>query len=134
MLVFATRYIDLFWNFSSLYNSVMKVIFLTATIATVYLMRFKYSHTYDKEHDTFRVLFLIVPSAALALFFHYDPSISEMLWAFSIYLEAVAVLPQLLLVQRTGEVETFSANYIVALGGYRLLYIFNWIFRVITGK
>lgn len=77
VLVFVTRYLDLFWNFLSLYNSVMKVIFLTATIATVYLMRFKYKHTYDKEHDTFRVLFLIIPCTVLALVFHYDTSIPE---------------------------------------------------------
>ncbi len=28
VLVFVTRYLDLFWNFSSLYNSVMKVVFI----------------------------------------------------------------------------------------------------------
>jgi ER lumen protein retaining receptor len=132
VLVFVTRYVDLFWNHISLYNSIMKVIFIATTVATVYLMRIKYKHTYDKEHDTFRVLFLIVPSAVLALIFHYDLSIYELLWSFSIYLEAVAILPQLLLVQRTGEVETMNATYIVSLGSYRALYILNWIWRLIV--
>jgi ER lumen protein retaining receptor len=60
LLVFLTRYVDIFWNFISIYNTIMKIIFIGTTAATVYLMRFRYNHTYDKEHDTFRVLFLIM--------------------------------------------------------------------------
>ena len=129
VVVFVTRYLDLFWNFLSLYNTVMKIVFLAVSIGTVYLMRFKYYHTYDKEHDTFRVAFLIAPAALLSLVFHYDVSPFELLWTFSIWLEAVAILPQLLLVQRTGEIETMNATYMAALGGYRACYIFNYLWR-----
>lgn len=57
---------------------------------------------------------------------------SEILWAFSIYLEAVAILPQLFMLQRTGEAETITAHYLFALGLYRALYIPNWIYRSLT--
>jgi ER lumen protein retaining receptor len=59
--------------------------------------------------------------------FLYD--IQELLWTFSIYLESVAILPQLFLLQRTGEAEALTADYVFCLGGYRFLYIFNWIWR-----
>ena len=52
-----------------------------------------------------------------------------MLWAFSIWLEAVAILPQLFMLQRTGEAETITTHYLFALGAYRALYIPNWIWR-----
>jgi len=52
-----------------------------------------------------------------------------MLWAFSIWLESVAVLPQLFMLQRTGEAEAITTHYLFALGIYRALYILNWIYR-----
>lgn len=44
-------------------------------------------------------------------------------------MESVAILPQLFMLQRTGEAETITTHYIFALGAYRALYIFNWIYR-----
>ena len=55
-----------------------------------------------------------------------------MLWAFSIWLESVAILPQLFMLQRTGEAETITTHYLFALGIYRALYIPNWIWRYFT--
>lgn len=52
-----------------------------------------------------------------------------MLWAFSIWLESVAILPQLFMLQRTGEAETITTHYLFALGVYRALYLPNWIYR-----
>lgn len=56
----------------------------------------------------------------------------KMLWAFSIWLESVAILPQLFMLQRTGEAETITTHYLFALGLYRALYIPNWIYRYFT--
>jgi ER lumen protein retaining receptor len=54
-----------------------------------------------------------------------------MTWAFSIYLEAVAILPQLFILQRTGEAEAITTHYLAALGVYRAFYIPNWIYRYV---
>lgn len=51
------------------------------------------------------------------------------MWTFSIYLEAVAIVPQLILLQRYGEVENLTSNYVVLLGAYRGFYILNWVYR-----
>ena len=53
----------------------------------------------------------------------------QILWTFSIYLEAVAILPQLFMITKTGEAETITSHYLFALGSYRGLYILNWIYR-----
>lgn len=45
------------------------------------------------------------------------------------WLESVAILPQLFMLQRTGEAETITVHYLFALGIYRALYIPNWIYR-----
>lgn len=53
----------------------------------------------------------------------------KILWTFSIYLESVAILPQLFMISKTGEAETITTHYLFFLGLYRALYLFNWIWR-----
>jgi len=137
LLVFVTRYLDIFYNLHiysllSVYNWVMKIIFIASTASILYLMRVRYRATYDKERDTFRVAFLIVPSALLALLWNEEFSFVEILWAFSIYLEAVAILPQIFMLHRTGEVDVLTGDYVFTLGGYRAFYLLNWIYRLLT--
>ena len=55
--------------------------------------------------------------------------ILKILWTFSIYLESVAILPQLHMIVKTGEAETITYHYLFALGLYRALYIANWAYR-----
>lgn len=57
---------------------------------------------------------------------HLPPQI---LWTFSIYLESVAILPQLFMISKTGEAETITTHYLFFLGLYRALYLINWIWR-----
>ena len=56
----------------------------------------------------------------------------QILWAFSIWLESVAILPQLFMLQRTGQAETITTHYLFALGIYRALYIPNWFYRYLA--
>uniref|UniRef100_A0A915BP52 ER lumen protein-retaining receptor n=1 Tax=Parascaris univalens TaxID=6257 RepID=A0A915BP52_PARUN len=130
--VFTSRYLDLFTNFISLYNSIMKMFFLVSSYGTLYLMWFKFRATYDRNHDTFRIEFLIVPCGILALLINHEFTIMEVMWTFSIYLESVAIMPQLFMLSRTGSAETITAHYLFALGSYRGLYILNWIYRYFT--
>ena len=50
----------------------MKVIFIFASFATIYLIYMKFKATYDSNHDTFRIEFLLVPVAALAFLINHD--------------------------------------------------------------
>jgi ER lumen protein retaining receptor len=85
--------------------------------------------THDASLDTFRLTYLLPPVAIFALLFTYRYTPFELTWAFSIWLESVAILPQLFMLQRTGEAETITTHYLAALGLYRGLYIPNWIYR-----
>merc|ERR1712179_803541 len=99
--------------------------------ATVYLMYMKFKATYDGNHDTFRVEFLLGPALLLSLILNHEFSVMEILWSFSIFLEAVAILPQLFMVSKTGEAESITSHYLFALGSYRGLYILDWIYRYV---
>lgn len=46
----------------------------------------------------------------------------------------MAIVPQLIVLQRHGEVENLTSNYVVLLGIYRGCYVFNWIYRAATEK
>merc|ERR1711976_610802 len=110
-------------------NTSMKIFFISSAAATVYLMYFKFKATYDGNHDSFRVEFLLLPALLLSLLLNHEFSVMEVLWTLSIYLESVAILPQLFMVSKTGEAESITSHYLFALGSYRALYIVNWIYR-----
>ncbi len=56
----------------------------------------------------------------------------QILWTFSIFLEAVAIMPQLFMITKTGEAESITTHYLFFLGLYRALYIANWVWRYHT--
>ncbi|OAA36015.1 ER lumen protein retaining receptor [Beauveria brongniartii RCEF 3172] len=140
LLVYVTRYlaidphvrlIDLF-STNSLYNFVFKILFIGSQGYIIYLMTNAYKPTNDPNVDTFRVQYLLGAAAVLAVVFPVRYTVMEILWAFSIWLESVAILPQLFMLQRTGEAETITTHYLFALGSYRALYIPNWIYRYLA--
>jgi len=133
VLVFVTRYLDLLtFTFHSIYNTVMKLFFIGSSVYILYLMRVRFRPTNDPSIDTFRIEYLVAPCVILSLIFNYGYNWLEIPWSFSIFLESVAILPQLFMLQRTGEAETITTHYIAALGAYRALYIPNWIYRYFT--
>lgn len=130
-IVFLTRYLDLFTRYVSLYNTIMKFVFIGTSLAIVWYMRYHkvVKQTYNKGEDTFRHYFLLPACFVLALLFHRDFTLVEVLWTFSLYLEAVAILPQLVLLQRSRNIDNLTGNYVFFLGAYRALYLLNWTYR-----
>ena len=55
----------------------MKVIYIVSTYGTIYLIYVKFKSTYDKNHDTFRVELLILPTLALAFIWNHEFSVLE---------------------------------------------------------
>jgi ER lumen protein retaining receptor len=47
------------------------------------------------------------------------PRFVQITWCFSIYVEALSILPQLFLLQRHSEVENLTGHYVFMLGTYR---------------
>ena len=127
-IVFCVRYLDIFTNFVSYYNTSMKALFIIATFTTILLIYIKFRDTHDK-HDNFRIEFLLVLTLVPALLINHEFTVTEVLWTFSIYLESLAIVPQLCMVIKIGEVEPTIFYYICILCSYRAFYIVNWIWR-----
>ncbi|PON62434.1 ER lumen protein retaining receptor [Trema orientale] len=134
VLVFLTRYLDLFTRYFSFYNVFMKLIFIGTSVAIFWYMRYHkvVKQTYSKDQDSFRHYHLILGCFLMALLIPLNFSVIEVLWTFSIYLEAVAILPQLVLLQRSRNIDNLTGNYVFLLGAYRALYLLNWIYRFFT--
>ena len=79
-IVFTTRYLDLFTNFVSYYNTVMKVVFILCTYATLALIFWKFRTTYDSESDSFRAEVLVIPAAGLAVLVNHEFTLMEVRW------------------------------------------------------
>ena len=87
----------------------------------------------------FNILFIVVPVAILALIFHPNLNghfIADYSWTFACYLETFALVPQLVLFQRSGSasgpgfrtahVSAYISNWVFALGVGRLMHFFFW--------
>ncbi len=131
-IVFLMRYVDLLWAFVSVYNSVMKSLFIISTLYLVYIMRFQppVATTYDKEKDAFPYqLYFVPPAVLLGLVTAHEFTVSEILKTTSIWLESVAIVPQLLMLQKMREVENLTSDFVGTMGAYRAFYILNYFER-----
>ena len=131
-IVFVTRYLDLIWTFvypSILYLTLFKIFFIASTLYTVYLIAYRFSSTYDNEYDKMKLPYFLVGSFILALIFPLSFNFFEILWTFSIALEAVALFPQIYMSTLSKEVDNLTAQYVCLLGSYRFFYVINWIYK-----
>eukprot|EP00286_Rhodomonas_abbreviata_P018961 CAMPEP_0181307372 /NCGR_PEP_ID=MMETSP1101-20121128/10842_1 /TAXON_ID=46948 /ORGANISM="Rhodomonas abbreviata, Strain Caron Lab Isolate" /LENGTH=311 /DNA_ID=CAMNT_0023413579 /DNA_START=8 /DNA_END=943 /DNA_ORIENTATION=+ len=98
----------------------------------VYLMRFHphYAPSFSAESDTFKDVWILGPCAVLGLVLHPNVTqsyIINVLWAFSTYLEAVALLPQLFVFHSASRtVDNMTSLWIVSLFLSRLLECVFW--------
>jgi ER lumen protein retaining receptor len=94
----------------------------------VYIIRTKHKSTYDVLSDTFPHWTITIASFILAVIFH--PSLNsffpvDVAWSFALYLEAVAVLPQLLMFQKQKKAQGYLTHFLAAQALSR---IFNFVF------
>ncbi|KAK7287398.1 hypothetical protein RIF29_00671 [Crotalaria pallida] len=114
-------------------HTLLDMISLLSVSLIVWMIRFKLKSSYVKELDNFRLLFVVVPCAVLALLIHpytIHFRLTRILWAFSVYLEAVAVLPQIRFMQNAKMVETLTGKYVFALGVSRFIGFAHWIIQI----
>lgn len=50
----------------------MKVLFLVASFATLFLIYNKFKATYNRNNDTFRIEFLLIPAIVLSLLINHE--------------------------------------------------------------
>ena len=141
-LVFVTRYLNIFWvspagSALNVWNFVLKNFYIISSFYIVFLMMRIYARTREREKAWRLGAYCLGGSVILA------PMITaiadgkrtgfiEILWTFSIILESVCVIPQLLLLRQTTVPTVIDSFYLLTLGSYRAFYILNWIVRVTT--
>ena len=134
LLVFCTRYLDLFMYFISLYNTTMKILFIGASAFILYLMKYnkRYSISYDRvKEDIFPHVYLIPFALIMTLMIHKDWTWWGLTWSFSLWLESVAVFPQITIISKSNGTLAYIAHYLAALGSYRFFYIILLIYRYV---
>ena len=86
----------------------------------------------EESTDTFPVQYILLLCFCLSFAINYKFTAVEILWSFSILLEAVAILPQWHMLKRTGQAEALTRYYVISLGTYRALYILNWVYKYVS--
>ena len=136
LVTYCLRYLDMFLYFVSLYNTLMKVTYISATAYTIYLIRKRkpYCATYDQEVDSFPHYKTLYPAVAIVtLVFHTKFTFIQMFWSYSLWLEAVAFVPQIAILNRIKTVENMTSHYMAALGAYRIFYLMSWVYEYSYG-
>ena len=134
LIVFCTRYLDLFMYFISFYNSFMKILFIGASAFILFLMHCKedFKKTYDRQkEDIFPHYYCILFAIVMTLFIHKNMTPWGLTWSFSLWLESVAVFPQISIIAHTDGIFTYTAHYLLSLGLYRFFYILLWIYKYV---
>mmetsp|Transcript_19888 Transcript_19888/g.39662 ORF Transcript_19888/g.39662 Transcript_19888/m.39662 type:complete len:348 (+) Transcript_19888:378-1421(+) len=110
------------------------------SISAVYGCTVRFGRSYQSSQDSFGemnvppgcgALFLAVPTLLLAMFIHPTLNkdwLSDVAWTYAMYLESVALVPQLFMFQKAvgGIVEMLTAHFVFALGLGRALEFIFW--------
>ncbi|KAJ5551517.1 Protein-ER retention receptor [Penicillium sp. DV-2018c] len=147
-VVFVFRYLDLllpstYWmnggSWHTIWNVSFKLFYLLSSAYLIFLIMKVYPRTRERERAWKLGLWSVAGSfilAPLSIWLLegevYTSWIIEFCWAFSIILESVCVLPQLLLLRQTTVPTVIDSYYLLALGSYRAFYILNWIVRLFS--
>ncbi|KAJ7708423.1 ER lumen protein retaining receptor-domain-containing protein [Mycena metata] len=130
-LVFVTRYLDVAFRFVSIYNAIVKVIYIISAFYVLGLMHWIFPHTPESRMAWQATGISLAAACLFSTVFNYQFTLTEVLWSFSIALESTCVIPQLILLRETTVPTVITSHYLLALGSYRALYILNWIWRYV---
>ncbi|ORD93764.1 ERD2 [Enterospora canceri] len=148
LLVYLCRYVDirrikyvnrslgrLAINYLQIYNTTFKIFLTAYQLYVCYLIGIRYRKSYYGRFDSFPITVLVGASCLIALiissrlFF-----IEDFLYTLSLILEAVAILPQLVMTQESEDCESMTSKYIFFLGLYRLNYLIYFVIRKMAGE
>ena len=132
LIVFLCRYVLNGYFSPPLYNIVCKTFYICSTTLIIVLMLTRFRRSYDRKHDSFSMLALLIVCVPFTLISTLSYSIDEILWTYSLWLESVAILPQMFLIRRNQRVDVITKDYVFFLGMYRLFYVLNWIRKAIV--
>lgn len=118
--------IDYIFYFSSNFGSIFFCSYL------LYLIYYEYPETSDIMIDNkLPHYYLSIPSFILAILFKpyiFQNWLADLLWINAIFLECIAVYPQIILfTNKNGQIESFTAHFIAFQGLSTIFNIFFWV-------
>jgi len=127
--VFACRYLDLVDHSQTAYLVFFKLTYIITSIIVLVIFA-KLDKTYERQKDTCSLAVLFIPCATAAVLMANEYSVLEMLWSLSQFLEGFAMVPQYIFCYRDRGAKDIGVSlYVVSLGGYRVFYAANWIYK-----
>jgi ER lumen protein retaining receptor len=157
LLVFVVRYliVDVYLYFIDVdiedlrvdvTNPILKILYIASTASIVVGIKHTepFKSVYNAQQDSFsHWKWCVFPSALLAYgtVVATDPTPDKahflvlyteewvgVVFVFSLFLEAVAILPQLEVLRKYRLVENLTGRFVLCLGLYRFLYVIDWIY------
>jgi hypothetical protein len=122
----------------NLWNFIFEIFYIVSSLYILFIMMRVYARTRERELawriGAYSILgsLLFSPFITMIAVKAWGPPFGQIVINFSLILESVCVLPQLLLLRQTTVPTVIDSYYLVALGSYRALYIINWIDRFAT--
>lgn len=121
---------------------VIEILALIFTASACWGCMGPFKQTYQPDQDRFGemnvppgygAVYLAVPILILAILVHPNLNsdfMSDVAWTYAMYLESVALIPQLYMFQKqtSGVVELLTAHFVAALGFGRLLEFAFWVY------
>jgi len=125
-----TRLIDTYLAYLELFGACL------ASGYIVYLSFFKYYYS-TTEHAQWYLRAPVLSAAAMVLAFFFNPSTdwwsTQILVAFTMYLEGLALVPQLWLMQRMDDIEPLTSHYVAMLIAARAVRMIFWVVLFMKG-
>lgn len=130
-LVFTTRYLDLFDHSQAAYLVFFKLTYICTSCLILFLF-YQMEKTYERRNDTCSLVVIVLPCLTASLLLTNEYSALEVLWTFSEFVEGFAMVPQYIFCYRErGQRDWGAGLYVISLGGYRVFYALNWIYKKI---
>lgn len=133
--VFSSRFMNVFFCDQPVYMVIYKVLLWTFTLKIIGLLYLRGPER--DEMDTLPIVALLLPTIVVTIAFgHYTVEdhglAAEVLWIFSMYLEAVAMLPQYLYCYRDYRNKSpLVFAYVFAMGFYQMVFGLNWAYHYV---
>jgi len=108
----------------------MDVLMLLACLQLLYTVLRKHRATYQAEQDNFNVGPALMICFLAGIFVHPDLNdrvLFDTIWATSLYLDVVAMVPQLWMMSKVGkQVEALTGHYVAAIAVSRVVSFIFW--------
>lgn len=127
--VFLTRYLDLLEQKQTEYLVFFKVFYILTSVLVVGLF-WCLDSSYERQKDTCSLAIIVLPCITAATLTSNEATAIDICWVFSRFLEGFAMVPQYVFCYRDFEAKDLGvAFYVLSLGGYRVFYAANWIYK-----